>query len=287
MALGCIGAQLFFQGNDYSQHLGVDELYASMNASASAPAVQAQLASISLGLHSRIRRFSARPSTPAPRGVSLGGLDSEGAFFFSYFMVTDRRYMYVEHVQQFSYRDLLSTNAPLIVLAVGILLASLLLEGSLLFRRLQTRSCTTPSSSRFAAPPRGSGGGHGDAAQPLGKDYAAVQILGKGKHKCVVRATWLHSGEQVTSSWRRRGAELAPQRGVGPPQTTRASKLRGWPGSARSTCRPAGCHGVLVRAGAAAGGRGWARPTCRGWAGPLLQARRLRVGRRGGPGARA
>jgi serine/threonine protein kinase len=203
---GHVPLQFFLPGNgcdehaNYSLKFGVDELYSNLNASASDQTVKARLSAILPAICRAVQgdpTLSQKLVNFKDHGLSFSGLDSEGAFYINSFMVADRRWMFIVHSQQYYYRHLLSTNAPPIILAVGILLASILMGGSFLFRKLQHQIAQNAFLVAFRNAATGDKATALNLPALLSKDYIAVEIISKRKNVCVVQSTRKQSGESV------------------------------------------------------------------------------------------
>eukprot|EP00291_Cryptomonas_curvata_P015467 CAMPEP_0172152354 /NCGR_PEP_ID=MMETSP1050-20130122/793_1 /TAXON_ID=233186 /ORGANISM="Cryptomonas curvata, Strain CCAP979/52" /LENGTH=785 /DNA_ID=CAMNT_0012820671 /DNA_START=143 /DNA_END=2501 /DNA_ORIENTATION=+ len=133
---GHVGARVFHSDSDcaslgnYSAAWGVDELYASTNVSATAPGVRARLAMVLPAIcRSAQERGDVGPLLVGHQPYSFSGVDSDGAFLVSSFMVADRRWLFIGHSTALSYRASLATAAPGAILAVGVLLAAVFFVG--------------------------------------------------------------------------------------------------------------------------------------------------------------
>jgi hypothetical protein len=210
---GFLGARLFLPGSDCAQHanyslaFGVDELHASTNASASAPSVRARLAQVlpavcdavqsSPGLAAAVQAQVAAANANGAAEVTFTGFDHHGAFYVKTFLVADRRWAFLIHTQASAYRALLSTNSPPIVLAGGILLAAVLLGGSLGFRKLQHQIRRNAFILAFRASKPGDKATQQHLPPKLQTDYVAEEVVGGGGGARVVRAKRRHGGEGV------------------------------------------------------------------------------------------
>ena len=210
---GFVGARLFLPGSDCGQHanyslaFGVDELYSSLNASANAPAVRDRLARIlpavcsvaqsgalAASIQAQIAAFNASRGLS---DVTLTGFSAHGAFYVKSFLVADRRWAYLIHTESFAYRATLSTNSPPIVLAAGIVLAAVLLGGSLVFRKLQLQIRHGAFVLAFRAAKAGDKATPQHLPPKLQADYVAEEVLGCGTYARVVRARRRLGGETV------------------------------------------------------------------------------------------
>ena len=204
-ATGFIGATIFFPGSDcsqladYSDVYGITELYASTNATANAPVVQQRLSQILPSICSVVQQDgnTLQQLTNTSGTVTFSGLDGLGAFYVSTFLVADRRWMFVVHTDGYAYRDLLSTKSPPIILAVGILLATILMVGSFLFRMLQSQMANNAFLMAFRGAKAGDKATQQHLPPAMMKDYVAVDIMSKGASGCVVGATRKQGGEAV------------------------------------------------------------------------------------------